>query len=302
VVVNASWESVDMELYMRDQGTILADILVRMRDPTNARWTTAEMYTALNDALTTWHGRVSVPNIYTIPGGWLNGDLDYTLPAYINSTTVLPQMKRTIPYGWWGQVTIDDSQTWTDVSGWTIEPDDSGGKVLRFDIPPFSSEGRVLWFGINGPVPTTVPTIGTEQSAVATTLILGSVVDCLDHGYVKVGTEWMQYSGVTRTTSTTTLGGLVRALDSGTPAAIHAVGVSVYWGVAMPRLELYRTLLDQVMVFLHELYLSDAAPRETQLHQQMVSFYQARIDKFWRTWIPARKPRMVLDRRYVLIE
>jgi hypothetical protein len=291
-----------MELYLRDQTTILADIKARMRDAASARWGELEMYRAVNDALETWHGRVSVPNIYTIVGGWVAATNEYTLPAYINAATVIPQMKRTVPYSWWGQIAIDDSQTWTDIPGWTIEPDASGGRVLRFDVPPYSTEGRVLWFGVNGPVPTTVPTTSGSTSSSATTMVLGSVVECLDHGLAKVKSEWMQYSGVTRTTSTTTLSGLVRAYPGGIAAAIHATASSVSWGVAMPRLELYRTLLDQVLMFLHELYLADAAPRETQVHQQMVSFYAARIDKFWRYWIPQRRPRMVLDRRYATIE
>jgi hypothetical protein len=211
-------------------------------------------------------------------------------------------MKRTVPYSLWGQIAVDNSQMWTDIPGWTIEPNSSGGRVLRFDVPPYSAEGRIIWFGINGPVPTTVPTTSGSTSDTATSMVLGSAVDCLDHGYVKVNSEWIQYSGVTRTTANTTLGGLVRACSGGIGATTHNTASSVSWGVAMPRLELYRTLIDQVMVFLHELYLADAAPRETQIHQQMVSFYQARIDKFWRTWVPARRPRMVLNRNYATIE
>jgi hypothetical protein len=291
-----------VELFLRDQTTILADAKARLRDAANARWSDAEIYKAINDALLTWHGRVSVPNIHTISGGWLNGDLDYTLPSYVNSSTIIPQMKRTVPYGWWGQVTIDDSQTWTDVVGWSIEPDALGGRVLRFDIPPFSSEGRILWYGINGPMPLTLPTLSIEHGATDNGIHLGGVVDCPDHGYVKIGSEWIQYSGVDRSGIETGLANAVRGLSYGTGADEHSAGVSVSWGVAMPRLELYRTLLDQAFVFLHELYLTDAAPRETQLHQQMVSFYQARIDRFWRTWIPVRRPRIVLDRRYVTIE
>jgi hypothetical protein len=292
-----------MELFLRDQATILADAEARLRDTTNARWTDAEIYRALNDALTTWHGRVSVPNIYTVTGGWVSGDPDYTLPAYINSSTIIPQMRRTIPYALWGQVVVDDSQTWVDVPGWTIESTATGGRVLRFDINPFSTEGRIIWYGINGQVPATVPTLDAEiGDATTTALTLGSVVDCLDHGFVKIDKEWIQYSGVTRAATTTSLMSLVRGYPGGAAAATHLAAASVYWGVAMPRLELYRVLLDQTFVFMHELYLTDAAPRETQTHQQMVGYYQGRIDKFWRTWIPQRRPRIVMDRRFLLVE
>jgi hypothetical protein len=291
-----------VNLYLRDQTTILGDVEARLRDTANARYVDAEIYRAINDALLTWHGRVSVPNVHTISGGWVASTNEYTIPAYVNPATVIPQMKRTVPYSLWGQLASDISQQWTDIPGWTIEPDGSGGNVLKFDIPPYSTEGRLLWFGINGPVPATIPAVGTEQSAAATTLVLSSAVDCIDNGFVKCGSEWMQYSGVTRGASTTTLNNVLRAYDGGAVAAIHAVAATVAWGVAMPRLELYRTLLDQAMVFLHELYLSDASPKEIQVHQQMVSFYQARIDKFWRSWVPQRRARLVLDRRYATIE
>lgn len=290
-----------MELFIRDQATILGDAEARLRDTGNARWTDAEIYRALNDALLTWHGRVSVPNVYTISGGWVSGDPDYALPSYINSKTIIPQMRRTIPYALWGQVSVDDSLTWVDVPGWTIEPDGSGGTVLRFDITPYSTEGRVLWFGVNGPVPTTVPTTSGSTAADATSMVLGSAVDCLDHGYVKANGEWIQYSGVTRAAATTTLLNLVRGVPGGIAAGVINTATSVYWGVAMPRLELYRVLLDQTFVFLHELYLTDAAPRETQVHQQMVGFYQGRIDKFWRSWVPMRKPRVIIDRRFITV-
>jgi hypothetical protein len=291
-----------MELYLRDQQTILADVKARVRDTSNARWSDLEIYRTLNDALSTWHGRVSIPMVYNVSGGWVPGTYEYTLPAYVTSGTVVPQFKRTVPYAYWNNVALDDDQTWTDIPGWTIEPNGSGGQVLRFDVSPYSAEGRLLWWANNGPVPTVLPTTSGETTAAATSMVLGSAVDCVDSGFVKVNSEWIQYAGVTRTTSTTTLGGLLRAYSGGIAAAIHATTSSVSWGVAMPRLELYRTLLDQMMVFLHELYLADAAPRETQIHQQMVSFYQARIDKFWRAWIPQRKMRVIIDRRYSTIE
>lgn len=291
-----------MELYLRDQATILADVERRLRDTANARWLEEEIYRALNDALTSWHGRVSIPNIYTFADGFTNGDNEYALPSYVNTYNITPQMKRTAPFEWWGSIAIDDSRTWVDIPGYTVEPDGLGGQTLRFDIPPFSTEGRLIWYGVNAPVPLVIPTTSGSTAADATSLLLGSLVDCVDHGFVKVGAEWMQYSGVTRAAGTTTLLNLIRGYSGGTAGAVHADGTSVYWGVAMPRFELYRTLLDQLLIHLYELYLSDGASRETQAHQQMVSFYAARIDKFWRTWTGARRPRLIIDRRFVTME
>lgn len=290
-----------MNLYLRDQATILADVKARLRNATNARWPNAEIYGAVNDALTTWHGRVSVPVIYTIPGGYSNGQSEYILPSYIDARTIVPQMRRTVPWVTWGQLDVNDTQVWVDVPGWTVAPNEDGDWVLHFDVPPYSVEGRILWYMANGSVPATPPTTSGSTDAAATSVVLGSVVDCWDSGFVRAGNEWIQYAGVTRA-STTTLVNCLRGLDYGVAAATISSGTTINWGVVMPRLGLYRVLIDQVALYLHELYLTDAATKETQIHQQMVGFYQARIDKFWKNWIPLRRPRVILDRRFATVE
>jgi hypothetical protein len=287
---------------MRDQATILAAIEARARDSANARWTDAEIYNAINDSLLTWHGRVSIPLVHNVTGGFTSGENEYPLPDYVNPSTVVPQMKRTVPFSWWGAVSVDDSLTWTDVPGWTLEPDGDGGTMLRFDIPPFSTEGRYLWWGINGPLPTTIPTLNTSlPSTTITEIRLNGTQDVLDHGYVLIDSEWFQYAGMTHDSGMTVLANPVRAIN-GTTAASHTPTTAVKFGVAMPRLDLYRTLIDQTFIFLHELYLTSAASKETQTHQQMVGFYQGRVDKFWRSWTPARRPRIVIDRRLLTVE
>jgi hypothetical protein len=290
-----------MNLYLRDQLTVLNDVKARLRDTGSGRWPDTEVYRAINDTLLTWHSRVSVPVIYTVEGGWNSNTAEYTLPAYIDTKTMIPQMKRTVPYAYWGQVAVDDSQTWIDIPGWTVDPNDDGDWVLRFDLPPYSTEGRIIWYASNAPLPLTPPTTSGSTSSSSTTVLLGSNVDCWDSGYVKAGNEWIQYAGVTRG-ATTTLNNCVRGLDYGAAAATIDASTTVYWGIVMPRLDLYRVLIDQTMVYLHELYLTDASSRETQVHQQMVGYYQARIDKFWKTWMPQRRPRIVIDRRFATLE
>ena len=290
-----------MELYLRDQGTILNDIKARVRDTGNARWNDSEIYRALNDALFTWHGRVSIPQVYTFLDGFTAGTNEYTLPRYVDTKTIVPQMKRTVPFHWWGNVAIDDSLTWVDIPGWMVEPDGLGGNILRFDLSPYSAEGRVLWWGHNGPLPTNITTLATELAQFAGNANLTDTVDCSDFGYIKVGREWIQYSSAIFN-SGTYLGNLVRGLNGGAEDATHSSGEEVYFGVAMPRLDLYRILIDQTIIYLNELYLTDAAARETQIHQQLISFHQGRIDKFWRAWVPQRKARMVLNRNFTTVE
>ena len=59
-----------MNGYYRAQNEILADTQAERRDTAADRWTTTEVYRCLNRALDEWDGRVSVPMLYTIPGGW----------------------------------------------------------------------------------------------------------------------------------------------------------------------------------------------------------------------------------------
>lgn len=291
-----------MELYLRDQATILNDIKARVRDTGNARWNDSEIYRALNDALSTWHGRVSVPQIYTFPDGYTSGQNEYTLPRWVDTRTIVPQMKRTVPFQWWGAVAVDDSLTWTDVPGWTVEPDGLGDNILRFDIPPYSTEGRVLWWGHNGALPTNISTLNDTFSQLAESMNVVGELDCADFGYAKVRGEWVQYSGVGRSGSLTQLQNCVRGINGGWVDSTHDTGEDVYFGIAMPRLDLYRILIDQTIIYLNELYLTDAAARETQIHQQLISFHQGRIDKFWKSWIPQRRARLVLDRRFISVE
>jgi hypothetical protein len=291
-----------MNLYFRDQAIILQDIMNRARNTGNARWSDTEIYRAINDAISTWHGRVSIPQIYTFPNGFTSGENEYALPNYIDYKTIVPQMKRTVPFQWWGAVAVDDSLTWTDVPGWMVEPNGEGGYLLRFDIPPFSTEGRLLWWSTNQPLPTTIPTISADVSTTDIVINIGYAVDCADYGYVKIDREWIWYTGATISDSSTVLSVGARGLNNGGSGSSHTSGADVCWGVAMPRLDLYRVLVDQCIIFLNELYLMDAASRETQIHQQMISFYQGRLDKFWRAWVPQRKARMVLDRRFISVE
>ncbi len=259
-----------------------------------SRWTDAEIYRAINDALLTWYGRVSVPHVYVLPDGWTAGTYEYALPDYINARSVVPQMRSTRAYDSFGELRTG-ADVWVDIPGWRIEPEVGNGRILKFDISPYSSEARLLWFGHNGMLPISAPVTSGSTAADATSMILAAEVDCYDYGWVKVNGEWMQFAGVTRG-STTTLQRLVRGMPQGKAAAVHNDGSTALFGVAMPRLELYKCLLDQVAMNLHELFLGTAAPRETQLHQQMVGFYQDRIRMFWRSWQPTRQTRIVIDR------
>ncbi len=282
-----------MEIYLKDQATILVDIRSRVRDPDGERWQDEEIYGAINDALLAWHGRVRVPHIYTLEGGWVSGTFEYVLPDYIRSGYIQPQMRANTVYDQFSLYQLS-SETWVDIPGWRIEPNASNQRVLRFNVSPYTTDGRIIWWGSNSPLPEPGVSLKTTIDADDTSIVLDGIVDCLEYGWLKIENEWIQYAGLARSTDTT-LTAAARGLPQGAVAATHTAPLDVYFGVAMPRLELYRVLMDQVLMHLHELYLGNAAAKESQLHQEMIGYYSARVEKFWKNWSDTKSARQRID-------
>ncbi len=283
--------------HLRTQLTLLGDIEIRLRDTSNARWSDAELYASLSDACLRWSGRVSIPFIYTISGGWVEGTYEYTLPEYMGKR-IQPQRRIVHTYG------VDDEESneyvWADVLGWSIEPDSSGGHVLRLEnnegIDGAVSDARILWWGEQGPLPSTIPTVQTTINSTDTSLILSAIVNVGPSGYVYVGTEWIQYSGFTDNGTYTTLTNLVRAIN-GSTAASHNSAVSVYFGVALPELRLTENLYHQAMANAHAYGLTDVNETERTRYEWNMRYYQQLADEFWMRWTPTVSPRMRLTRR-----
>lgn len=284
--------------FLKTQTELLQDMRRRMRDPDGARWPDYEVYTGINDCLLTWHNRVTIPHLYTVPGGWVAGQSDYTLPAYIRGH-LDPQQRRyssNLPYilG-----VSSDADTWVDVQAFTVEPDGSGGQVLRFDFSPGSDDGRVIWWSHNGPVPLSAPTLSATIDSDDTSLVLASAVSDIDQaGYIKIDSEWLHYSGVSYGASTTTLSNLLRGVNS-TTAATHTSSTSVSWGVGCHRADLFGQLYNATRSFLHALFLTDAADSERTHHERQAMYYADMARGFWRSYVPNRKPKMRLGREAV---
>lgn len=284
--------------HLRAQNTILDELEARLRDTSNARWTDAELYRAINDALLRWSGRVSIPYLYTLSGGWVSGTYEYSVPDYLG-TRIQPQRRVLSPYI---DTTTNTTQyVWADVRGWDLDPDGSGGQNLRTQwnegTPGTTSDARILWWGENGPVPVTIPTVQTEIDSDDTSLVLSAVVDVGQSGYVKVDAEWIQWSGYSDDGSNTTLTNLVRAVN-GTTAATHTASTSVYVGVAMPELRLLEQLYHQAMANAYAYGLTDINETERDRYERNMGYYQQLAEEFWMRWTPT-PPRMRLTRRAV---
>lgn len=280
-----------MALYLRSQNQILADVEALMRDTGNARWTDAEIYRALNLALQDWWGRVQIPMLYTGISSWTAGTYEYALPAYVREP-MRAQMERTVS---------EYPSTWVDVPGFRVEPSSSGAYYLRFDTVPYSADARILFWANNSAVPTTVPTLTAEIDADDTSLTLTTTADVQDVGYVKIEGEWLQYAGMTTTATTVTLTNLVRA-QNGTAAAIHALGTSVYWGVAVDDMRLFTQLINQIGSIMHRMFLTDGSEREHAHHERLMSYYDSRVQEFWMRYSPSYRPRMRLTRQGTMLE
>jgi hypothetical protein len=53
--------------------------------------------------------------------------------------------------------------------------------------------------------------------------------------------------------------------------------------------------LDQARAYVHQLTLINAAPQSRDVHERMVSYFQAKADAYWRLHTPQRAPRWKVD-------
>lgn len=281
--------------FLETQVDVLTQVRQRIRDTANRRWTQTEVYNAINDGLRKWQTRVLIPFVYTLTDGLDFATYTYALPWY-----VVPPLNvefRRLIYLDGLQVQFSDVEyTYQEVPAWRLEPDGSGGQVLRLEISPFDADARVIWWAVNGPVPLTVPTLSANiTTTTATTCTIAATPIIGNAGYVKIDSEWMQYSGYTQTSSTTTLQNLVRGVN-GTTAATHTSATSVYWGIAAHRLDLFTQLYEEVLAGLHNLFLQDASPKETEHHTFQVRYHQQIADEYWKMYVPNRPAQMKLSR------
>jgi hypothetical protein len=288
-----------MQPYLYTQTELLASIRTLLMESTADRWTDSNIYAAMSMALQSWQGRVRTPYTYTVPGGWIAGTYDYTLPSYIESKTIQPQAKRLL-YDY--LESGEGDETWFDINAYEIEPSDSGAMVLRlhygqsrYDVVGASTEGRIIHWAAPGSVPTTPPTLSAGIDADDTSLTIASKPSIGRVGYTKIDDEWVGYAGYTEGDTTFTLTNLQRGLN-GTTAASHSLGASAIWGVAVETDALVNQLISQTMYTLMKMYLMNPSSYEAGQYEKLLGLMEREVDKFWRGWRPSRPMRMRLSR------
>ena len=285
-------------IILRNQSELIEQMRRRMRDPDGSRWTDGEIYSALSDSLSEWYSRVAVPQVYTITGGWVTGQSDYVLPSYIKGDIQPQQRRHTDSYLYQFQVPSDQDQ-WVDVNNFQVWPNTSGGLTLHLGRAPDAGDGRIIWWGRNGSLPTAIPTLTSGITAGDTTATITTTLSLPENGYVKLDTEWIGYSGIQDTTTSNQkdLLNLTRDVAGQSGGAVaHSAAIDVEWGVAAHREDLYTQLYDATRAELHALYITAAAESERAHHERMTMYYREKADTYWRGYIPNRPTKLKLSR------
>jgi hypothetical protein len=267
-------------MILRTQDRIKDDITALMRN-TGGRWTDAEIYLALNLSTALW-SNVHIPLVYSMPNGWDRSTFSYTLPSYVRPP-LIPQARVASASG---------ETRWFDLRAYQWEP----SNTLRFTMGPPTGEGRVLYYVRNGSVPTTMATLATMLGYSNDYLMLPKDEDpeIGEVGWIKIEDEYIQYAGLDRhDDGRLMLTNLTRGVYN-SQAKNHNGLTPMHFCVAVDDDRLWMQLYDQMRVFLHEMFLTDASPRERDHHERQVSFYQQRAERFWENYVPAYAPQMVL--------
>lgn len=274
---------------LKGQHELERNIALRMRDPENKRWTRAEIYRAINDAMDNWRGRVYIPLIYTFDAPMSWAMTTYTIPAYIESPFML-------------QFQDAFSREWHTLDRYELEPvmNDANEQLVRIVRPCDSTATRIIWWGSNGHMSDQDTTLltriaktgaGSDYANVDTDQYIG------DAGYIQVDDELMYYNSLTPNTGAD--GGfrvnLLQRAVNWTRQATHDKGTAVQRCVAVPDERLWEALYMQATRYLNLLYLTDASARERVAHEKMVNYADGWLAAFWRSWTPNRPVRVIAE-------
>lgn len=290
-------------LYLRTQADLLSDIENSLIDTTNARWSNNQIYRAINVALESIAGRVQLPRLYTISGGFTTGTYEYTIPAYVGDNFVPMVQVTDTPL-----LSSVSSTNWVRIPFWDVEPSATGTRTMRLSASPYTAAARLIWYAPNGPVPyedggNALPKLAaTMTTSTATILLDGLELDIYPAGWVKIDNEWMSYTGVTHSATATTLSGVLRAQYNTTAATHDGTGTpaTVYFGVAVDDTRLWRVIRDLTLLELHLLQLHRGTNEDRGNHERIMGFLETRCNNFWRTsgYIPERNPAIKPDIRW----
>lgn len=280
------------------QTTLEDHIETLVNDTSNNRWTLTQIRSAIQAALDICGRRILAPYIYDISGGFVSGTYEYAVPDYVEGYMVV-EHKRIV--GVWG---YDDGDTstriWESIPTWDLYNDGSGGREIRMQYNPYTTDGRILYWTVNGPIPTaaSLPQTSGSHTAAVTTITLGSEVQVGRNGYIRIEDEWIEYHGTLAEGGNTTLLNCVRGVF-GTTANSHSDSTDVEWGIAVHDESLFQQIVNLAIAQMHLMYLNASSALERTHHMDAVRLYLQLADEFWRGYQPPVQGQMRLSRQAV---
>lgn len=274
-----------MDLYA--QSDLLSLVRSTIEDNgSEQRYTDEKVYRSLSLSMSRWAG-VRPPHIYDV--GTVSSSRSVALPAYMDQRIEV-QLRTTA-------ISQETPDPYVTIHGWEIVPDGEGGMNLEFRVYPVSGDLRILWFAPPPRIPivSTLPVLDADISDSATELTatgIGSIAPSRC-GYIRIGSEWMWYTGTTLGADQATLTVALRGVE-GTVAAAHAAGDSVEWGVAVVQPEQLLYLLALTMESLHTLFITGGNPNERDNHSVSIRYWQEQA-KQYRMALPQRSPQFSLS-------
>ena len=282
-----------MPFFLSTRTEILDELSIRVRDTADSRYTEPEKVYAINGAIRKWANRVLVPFTTTLSTGFTSSSFTVQVPAYVNPRWMRPQIETSALDYYDIPASVD---TWVDLPSYTVEPDGSGGHLIRSEGYLYTSDVRIIHWAAPGPVPITTsasdPVVLVDSTTSMTvTTATNRLSEC---GFIKVNSEWIQYSGIADAGSTLTLSNLVRGV-MGTTTATHDADDVVDWGVPMDRIDLLEQLFSQAEATLHQMFITYANETESSKHQFAMRYAQQMADEYWKSYSSSYDPKLILD-------
>ena len=265
-------------LHLRPQTELLAGLKRLTRDTTAVTWSETEMTNAINDALTAWAGRISVPMVYAPGTAWPDNTLYVILPIYMEARNVELRMRD------------NDASAWVSMNMARIFTQTTTAHALQ--IPWVSDmQYEVLFYVENKQLPTTLPTLDAACGATDVTISVSpAVMMVAPAGWLRIDSEFVSYTGIESSATNTAFSGLGRAANYSTGAS-HLISTSVEFCVAANGVDSFAQLYDGALARLYELALADSSSTEQPFLERMTSFYSGRSEAYWKRFQVGRSPR-----------
>lgn len=263
-------------LHARTARSLHTTIEQRVRDTQNRRWPPEEVYVALNLAIDTWSGRVSTPFQSRVT--FLRDQSGYDIPWYV----------------------VDDKfSLYIDtLNGERREINSArilntqAGKRLYLSNTSWQGDAIIEWWAPVPRVPALPVSLADDVAVDATEIVTTSEEEPDKLGYVRIDREWIQYVDTEQNDDGHhVLKNCVRGV-LGTAPASHVAATEegpatpVDWGVVVHRADLFGQLQHQAIAYLHEMFLGDGSPRETEVHERLINWHTQQANEYWRRYYP----------------